>query len=97
MWDKNDELVYELIFEKPFFLYELTVLAMVVHDQNTSYFLMTNNCYHYAGTIVKVLEQKYNIVNTADGAGAGKWCGLPIYPGKKDGGSSILEDRKSVV
>jgi len=89
--DKNDQLIFELNFDEPFYLYELALLAVVVHVQNTSYLLMTNNCYYYAGTIMKVLEEKYNIVNTVDGAGAGKWCGLTIYSGKKEGNSSLLE------
>jgi len=92
-WDKNDDLIYELNFEKPLYLYELALLAMTVHQENTSYLLTTNNCYHYAGTIMKVLEEKYKIVNTADGVCGGKWCGLVIYPGKKEGNSSSLVEK----
>lgn len=88
-WNKTDQLIYELNFEKPFFLYELAILAVIVHEENTSYLLMSNNCYHYAGTIMKVLEEQYDTVNTADGAAAGKWCGLVLYPGGNT--SSLLE------
>lgn len=35
--------------------------------------------YHYAGTITKVLATVYGIPDSADGASAGKWCGIPIH------------------
>ena len=91
--NKSDELIYELIFEKPLYLYELAILAVIVHEENTSYLIMTNNCYHYAGTIMKVLENHYGIANTAVGAGAGKFCGLVLYPGKKEGNRSSLVEK----
>lgn len=90
-WDKSDELIYELKFEgRPLYLYELAILAAIVHEKNTSYLLMTNNCYHFAGTIMKALQEEYRTENTADGAGAGRWCGMLLYPGKKDGNTSFL-------
>jgi hypothetical protein len=93
MWNKNDELIYELNFTKPFYLYELVLLAVIVHGENTSYLLTTNNCYHFAGTIIKVLEEEHNIKNDVKDAGAGKWCGLTIYSGKKDGNASFLLEK----
>jgi hypothetical protein len=93
MWDKSDELIYELNFDKPLYLYELALLGVIVHEENTSYLLMSNNCYHFAGTIIKVLEEEYNVVNTADGACGGKWCGFVIYPGNKEGNSSSLGEK----
>lgn len=96
MWSESDELVCELIFEKSLYLYELAILALIVHDLNPSYLLMTNNCYYYAGTIMKILEEAYNIANTAEGASAGKWCGLVIY--RKEGNfSSLLEKFKQGI
>ena len=45
---------------------------------------MSNNCYHYAGTIVKVLEHEYGLANSVVGDSAGKWwCGVVIFPHKK--------------
>ena len=64
-----------------------------MHEENTSYLLMSNNCYHYAGTILKVLEEQYDTVNTTDGAAAGKWCGLVLYPGVKGGNTSSLLEK----
>jgi hypothetical protein len=82
--DKNDELICDLIFEKPFHLYELAILAWVVHETNTSYLLLSNNCYHYAGTIIKVLQEGYDTKDTAEGADAGKWCRFVINSRKED-------------
>src|SRR5882762_1996283 len=92
-WDKKDEVICELKFEKPLFLYELAILAVIVHEMNKSYLLMTNNCYHYAGTIMDVLEKVYDAMKTADSPDAGKWCGLALYPGKKGGNTSSLFEK----
>ena len=77
----DDQLIYNLNFppHNPLYLYQLAITALIVHQVNTSYFLKTNNCYHYAGAIMKLLEIQYNIVNSASGANARKWCGLNIY------------------
>ena len=77
----DDQLIYDLNFppHNPLYLYQLAITALIVHQVNTSYFLVTNNCYHYAGAIMKLLEIQYNIANSASGANAGKWCGLDIY------------------
>lgn len=93
--NKNDDLIYGLNFEgKPLYLYQLAVLAVLIHNHNTRYLLIENNCYHYAGTILKVLEQEYNVANSVDDTGAGKWwCGLVLYPGKSGGHASSLLER----
>jgi hypothetical protein len=92
-WDKSDELIYELKFEgRPLYLYELAILAAIVHEKN-AYLLMANNCYYFAGTIMKALQEEYRTVNTADGAGAERWCGVLLYPGKKDGNTSFLLEK----
>jgi hypothetical protein len=96
-WDKSDDLIGELIFptavagKKPLYLYELAILAKEIHEVNTSYLLITNNCYHYAGTIMKVLERAYNVENTVEDSQAGKWCGLVIFsPTDHEGNISSL-------
>jgi len=97
--NSSDDLIYELNFgEKPLYLYQLTVLAVLIHKNNTRYLLIDNNCYHFAGTIVKVLEQHYNIANSVDGSGGRWWCGLVLFPGKSGGhNSSILERFKEEI
>jgi hypothetical protein len=92
-WDKKDEIIRELKFEKPLFLYELAILAVIVHEMNKSYLLMTNNCYHYAGTIMDVLEKAYDAMKTAESSDAGKWCGLALYPGENGGNTSSLFEK----
>lgn len=77
-WGRRDKLIFRLGFEKPLYLYELALLAYVVQENNDTYLLRTNNCYHYAGTILKVLEARYGVMNTVEGAEAGKWCGIDI-------------------
>ena len=77
----DDQLIYDLNFppHNPLYLYQLAITSLIVHQVNTSYFLKTNNCYHYAGAIMRLLEIQYDIANSASGANAGKWCGLDIY------------------
>jgi hypothetical protein len=92
MMNGSDELIYELYIDGDLYLYELAILALIVHEVNTSYLLMTNNCYHYAGTIMKVLEEKYDTLDAAQGANAGKWCGLDIYSRNEGNVSSLLKN-----
>jgi hypothetical protein len=92
----DDELIYDLEFppQNPLFLYQLAITALFVHQVNTSYLLVTNNCYHYAGTIMRLLEIRYNIANAAEGGNAGKWCGLNIYRDQNSEGKlSFLVER----
>jgi hypothetical protein len=35
-------------------------LANVLHNTNPNYLLFSDNCYFYAGTIIKVLQEWYN-------------------------------------
>ena len=46
--------------EKPLYLYELVVFATVTHRLNPKYLLMSNNCYFFAGTVMKVIKDMYN-------------------------------------
>jgi hypothetical protein len=89
----SDEMICDLVFTEPLYLHQLAVMALIVHKVNTSYLLVTNNCYHYTGTIMKLLERGHRITNTVDGANAGKWCGINIL-GTQDSErkfSSLLE------
>lgn len=98
MRKKDDELIYSLDFKnsKPLFLYELAILALVVHEENTSYMLMKNNCYHFAGIIMRVLKEGYDTVNVVEYAGgARKWCGIVIYDG--EGYYNLLEKFKTNI
>ena len=40
-------------------LYELAVLANTIHTTKPEYLLLSDNCYFYAGTIAKVLQERY--------------------------------------
>ena len=97
MWDEGDELIFELKFDKKcLYLHELAILALLVHKLNTNYLLTTNNCYHYACTIMKVLEIQYETMNTVENSRAGTWCGIIIC--SMDGNFvSLVEDfRKGI-
>jgi hypothetical protein len=92
--NSDDDLICDLDFEKTqsqLHLYELAVLGDFVHKGNTSYMLFSNNCYHYAGTITKVLGTVYGIPDSTDGAGAGKWCGIPIHSIERSKVASLVE------
>jgi hypothetical protein len=89
MWQESDELVSDLVFEKPVYLYELAVMALIVHRANPSYLLITSNCYHFTGTIIDLIKEKYGVEDIAEGADAGKWCGLN-FTRKKTGKISLL-------
>ena len=92
--DSDDDLICNLDFKKTqsqLQLYELAVLGDFVHKGNTSYMLFSNNCYHYAGTITKVLGTVYGISDSTDGAGAGKWCGIPIHSIERSKVESLVE------
>ena len=41
-------------------LYELAVLANTLHGMKKNYLLFSDNCYLYAGTIIKVLQEWYH-------------------------------------
>jgi hypothetical protein len=100
--NKKDTLIYELHFndDKPLYLYQLAILALVVHKANPEYLLMSNNCYHYTGTIMKALEKEYCTSNVAEGMeAAGLWCGLDVCSIQKGTRnlSTLLENFKAYV
>ena len=41
-------------------LYELAILANTLHNIRNDYLLFSDNCYFFAGTIIKVLQEVYN-------------------------------------
>ena len=106
-WKQDDEPICELTFKKPLYFYELVILAKVVHEANTSYdsyLLFKNNCYHYAGTIVAMLQEvKEGVTMSMDGARAeaGLWCGMVISSAAKclkpEAQISLAEDFKKNV
>jgi hypothetical protein len=96
-WRESDELVSDLVFEKPVYLYELAVMALIVHRANPSYFLITSNCYHYTGTIIDLIKETYGVEDVAEGADAGKWCGLNFTRKKSGGKISLLENYKQAL
>ena len=93
-YKKDDELISNLVFsdsENPLYLYQLALLALTLHGIHQSYLLTTNNCYHFAGSIVKVLEQEFEIQNTVKDSKAGKWYNLDIVSLKEWNIASIRE------
>jgi len=94
--DDKDELIYQLNIERVMYFYELAVVALVVHEAKKSYLLLSSNCYYYAGTIMKVLEVEYETLNVADGASAGKWCGIDIVAYSGTEGKIIASLRENI-
>ncbi len=96
----TDTNVCELHFQerKPLYLYHLAILALVVHKVNTEYLLRANNCYHFAGTIMKALEKEFEVVNVTESTEAGFWCGLDVYT-RKEGNNilAIIEEFKQHI
>jgi hypothetical protein len=91
--NKADTRIYELHFTgKPLFLYQLAILALVVHRSNAEYILTTNNCYHFAGTIMKALQFDYLVPNMAEDADAGHWCGLDMFARKTGNNIAAVVD-----
>jgi len=78
-WASDDRHLFTLTFNsKPLYLYELALLVEVIHQENQSYKLLLNNCYHLLGTIVSTLKQIHSAQVQLDKweDDAGKCCGL---------------------
>lgn len=75
----RDQLLGKMVFSetRPLYLYQLVTLAVAVHESQTGYRLFSNNCYWFAGTVVKVLETEYELEFEAPGQG--RWRALKIY------------------
>ena len=93
MKDKNIELICELTFTREVYIHELAVLALVVHEVNSEQVLFARlkQLLSFANT----LEEKYDTVDTTQGAGAGKWCSIFIY--KKGNISSLLQNFEEAI
>ncbi len=100
--DKDDILVGTLIFpdeDKSPSLYELAILAVIVHKASPSYLLLSKNCYHYAGTIMRVLREAYSpAVMKMDGVHAGMWwCGLDLFTAHKGNTPALCDALRKEV
>jgi hypothetical protein len=55
-WNSEDKHLFTLTFNlRPLYLYKLTFLVEVIHQENQSYNLLSNNCYHLVGMIAAAL------------------------------------------
>ena len=80
-WSSDDRLLFTLTFDlQPLYLYKLALLVEVIHQENQSYKLLSNNCYHLLGTMVLTLKRTHNAQVRLDKweDDAGKCCGLNI-------------------
>jgi hypothetical protein len=67
---------------------DLALLAEIVHDAHPNYLLLSDNCYHFAGTMTMVLATLYRGHIVMDDA-AGKWYGIDLQV-RKSGNISAL-------
>ena len=82
---QGDEVVGTLTFleNKSPSLHEVALLAGIIHEGNNQYLLFSNNCYHYAGTMMLVLAAEYSPdMDTPENAHAGTWCGIDLRTNK---------------
>jgi hypothetical protein len=61
--EHDDVFVGKLRFKDdcPLYLYNLATLAVTLHKSELSYELLSNNCYWFAGVLIKVLESCFQI------------------------------------
>jgi len=59
MHESTDQVFRTLIFSPAIPLYEVALLGSTLHQMRRYYLLFSDNCYYYAGTIIKTLEDKY--------------------------------------
>jgi hypothetical protein len=94
---KGDKVVGTLEFEGDCpSLYEVAKLANVVHKSAPKYLLFTDNCYHFAATIILVLAAIYRSEMDMD-ASAGRWCGLDLTSGCKPDIPRLREQLKQAI
>ena len=55
----TDQVFRTLIFSPAVPLCEVALLGSTLHRMRRYYLLFSDNCYYYAGTIIKILEEKY--------------------------------------
>jgi hypothetical protein len=67
---------------RPFYLYELVVLAVTMHESQACYRLFSTNCYWFAGLLMNILEKDYGLklaVEKRRGVKPGTWIAIPVY------------------
>ena len=94
--DKKDELIGTFLFTNPDndtspSIYELTILANLIHKSGPRYLLFTKNCYHYAGTILAILREAYAPVVKMEGHARKWWCRLDLFTEYKGSISTLCE------
>ena len=80
----GDEVLGTLRFTgtRPFYLYELAVLAVTMHESQTCYRLFSTNCYWFTGLLMNILEKDYGLkleVENRRGVKPGTWIVIPLY------------------
>ena len=100
--DKKDVLIGSIVFANPDddlspSIYELAILADIVHKSSPWYLLFTKNCYHYAGTILAVLREAYSPVMKMESHGGKWWCGLDLFTEHKGNISALCESLQKVA
>jgi hypothetical protein len=87
-WNSDDRCLFKLTFEsRPLYLYELAFLVEVIHQENQSYHLLSNNCYHLIGVIAAALKITHGaqLLLLEEHDDAGKCCGINFFAmGQKD-------------
>jgi len=72
----DDDIVGTITFTDDFpTLPDLALLAEIVHNVHPKYLLFSDNCYHFAGTMIMVLARLY-LGHTSMDSAAGKWYGI---------------------
>jgi hypothetical protein len=67
---------------RPFYLYELVMLAVTMHESQTCYRLFSTNCYWFAGLLMNILEKDHGQkleVEKRQGVKPGTWIAIPFY------------------
>jgi len=87
-WNSDDRHLFVLTFNlRPLYLYELAFLVEVIHQENQSYNLLSNNCYHLVGIIAAalIITHEARLKMSEENCDAGKCCGIDIFAkGQRD-------------
>jgi hypothetical protein len=60
--DTSDITLGKLVFkDRPLYLYQLVILAVVLHESDKGYKVITRNCYWFAGLLIAILEANYGL------------------------------------
>jgi hypothetical protein len=87
-WGAGDRHIFTLTFDsRPLYLYELAFLVEVIHGENQTYHLLSNNCYHLVGIISTALVTTHGakLKLSEENDDIGKCCGVDIFAkGERD-------------